>query len=63
VYNIYIENFKITNSFVDIKKCITLKKQKMTLDKDFEYTQADLDNHSNQLNPNNDEYDHCREGN
>ena len=28
----------------------------MALDKDYEYTQADLDNHSNQLNPNNDEY-------
>lgn len=26
-------------------------------------TQADLDNHSNQLNPNNDEYWHSREGN
>ncbi len=23
----------------------------------------DLDNHANQLNPNNDEYWHCREGN
>lgn len=24
--------------------------------KDYEYTQDDLDNHANQLNPNNDEY-------
>lgn len=28
----------------------------MVLDKDYEYTQDDLDNHANQLNPNNDEY-------
>lgn len=35
----------------------------MALDKDYEYTQADLDNHSNQLNPNNDEYNHSREEN
>jgi hypothetical protein len=28
----------------------------MALDKDYEYTQADLDNHADQLNPNNDEY-------
>lgn len=35
----------------------------MALDKDYEYTQADLDNHSNQLNPNNDEYHHSREEN
>ena len=28
----------------------------MALDKDYEYTQPDLDNHSNQLHPNNDEY-------
>ncbi len=28
----------------------------MALRDDYEYTQADLDNHSNQLNPNNDEY-------
>jgi hypothetical protein len=28
----------------------------MALDKDYEYTQDDLDNHANQLNPNNDEY-------
>lgn len=28
----------------------------MALDSDYEYTQADLDNHSDQLNPNNDEY-------
>jgi hypothetical protein len=26
------------------------------MDKDYQYTQADLDNHSNQLNPNNPEY-------
>ena len=25
-------------------------------------TQADLDNHANQLNPNNDEYEHSRGG-
>lgn len=35
----------------------------MALDKDYEYTQADLDNHSNQLNPNNDEYWNSREEN
>lgn len=35
----------------------------MALNKDYEYTQADLDNHSNQLNPNNDEYWHSREEN
>ncbi len=28
----------------------------MRPDDDYEYTQADLDNHANQLNPNNDEY-------
>jgi len=28
----------------------------MALDKDYEYTQEDLDNHSNQLNPNHEEY-------
>ena len=28
----------------------------MALDQDYDYSQADLDNHSNQLNPNNDEY-------
>lgn len=28
----------------------------MALRDDYEYTQADLDNHSDQLNPNNDEY-------
>lgn len=28
----------------------------MALRDDYDYTQADLDNHSNQLNPNNDEY-------
>ena len=32
-------------------------------DKNYEPTQADLDNHSNQLNPNNDEYWHSREEN
>lgn len=26
-------------------------------------TQDDLDNHSDQLNPNNEEYEHSREGN
>jgi thiamine phosphate synthase YjbQ (UPF0047 family) len=35
----------------------------MPLDKDAEHTQADLDNHANQLNPNNDEYHHSREQN
>ena len=30
-------------------------------DREYTYSQDDLDNHSNQLNPNNDEYDHCRE--
>ncbi len=25
-------------------------------DREYEYSQADLDNHANQLNPNNDEY-------
>lgn len=28
---------------------------------DADHTQADMDNHSNQLNPNNDEYWHSRE--
>lgn len=28
----------------------------MTSPDDYEYTQDDLDNHANQLNPNNDEY-------
>lgn len=28
----------------------------MALRDDYEYTQDDLDNHANQLNPNNDEY-------
>ena len=27
---------------------------------EYEYTQADLDNHANQLNPNNDGYLRCR---
>lgn len=31
--------------------------------KDDEHEQANNDNHSNQLNPNNDEYHHSREGN
>ncbi|MFD2915832.1 hypothetical protein [Psychroserpens luteus] len=35
----------------------------MALDKDYEYTQADLENHSDQLNPNNDEYHNSREDN
>lgn len=35
----------------------------MKLQKDYEYTQADLDNRSNQLNPNNDEYWNSREEN
>ncbi len=35
----------------------------MPLNQDAEHTQADLDNHSDQLNPNNDEYHHSREGN
>jgi hypothetical protein len=35
----------------------------MALHKDYEYTQADLDNHANQLNPNNDEYWNSREEN
>jgi len=35
----------------------------MALDKDYDYNQADLDNHANQLNPNNDEYWHSREEN
>ncbi len=35
----------------------------MALDKDYEYSQDDLDNHSNQLNPNNDEYWNSREEN
>ena len=26
-----------------------------------DHCQADYDNHANQLNPNNDEYEHCRE--
>jgi len=28
----------------------------MALDPDYDYSQDDLDNHSDQLNPNNDEY-------
>lgn len=30
-------------------------------DREYVYSQEDLDNHSNQLNPNNDEYWHSRE--
>ena len=30
-------------------------------DRAYDYTQDDLDNHSNQLNPNNDEYWNCRD--
>jgi len=30
-------------------------------DKEYNYSQDDLDNHANQLNPNNDEYWNCRE--
>jgi len=26
-----------------------------------DHTQDDLDNHANQMNPDHDEYDHCRE--
>lgn len=29
----------------------------------YDYTQADLDNHANQLNPDHDEYWNSREGN
>ena len=29
--------------------------------KDYDYSQADLDNHANQLNPNNEEYWHSRD--
>ncbi len=35
----------------------------MALDKDYDYTQAELDNHSNVLNPNNDAYHGSRKGN
>lgn len=35
----------------------------MALDKKYEYTQDDLNNHSNQLNPNNNEYWNSREEN
>lgn len=35
----------------------------MSLRDDYEYSQAELDNHSNQLNPNNDAYWSSREGN
>lgn len=30
-------------------------------EQEYEYTQDDLDNHANQLNPNNDEYENCRD--
>jgi len=30
-------------------------------DEEYEYTQADLDNHANQLNPNNDAYESSRD--
>ena len=33
----------------------------MSWDKDADHTQADMDNHANQCNPNNDEYGHSRE--
>lgn len=33
----------------------------MKSDRDEDQVQADNDNHSNQLNPNNDEYHHSRE--
>ena len=44
---------------------IFFKKQKggveaMSWNSDADHTQADLDNHANQLNPNNDEYYHSR---
>lgn len=32
----------------------------MAWNSDAEHTQADLDNHSDQMNPNNDEYYHSR---
>lgn len=32
----------------------------MSWNSDAEHTQADLDNHSDQMNPNNDEYYHSR---
>ena len=35
----------------------------MSWNPDADHCDADYDNHANQLNPNNDEYDHCREGN
>ena len=35
----------------------------MSWNSDADHCDADYDNHANQLNPNNDEYDHCREGN
>ena len=33
----------------------------MAWNSDAEHCQADYDNHADQLNPNNDEYYHCRE--
>jgi len=35
----------------------------MPLNSNYDHSQADLDNHSDQLNPNNDEYHHSREEN
>lgn len=34
----------------------------MAWNPDADHCDADYDNHANQLNPNNGEYDHCREG-
>ncbi len=33
----------------------------MSLDPDYDYTQDELDNHSDQLNPNNDAYESSRD--
>lgn len=33
----------------------------MALDPDYDYTQDELDNHSDQLNPNNDTYESSRD--
>lgn len=35
----------------------------MSLDPDYDYSQADLDNHADQLNPNSDVYESSRNGN
>lgn len=32
----------------------------MSLNKDYDYSQEELDNHANQMNPNNDAYWKCR---